>query len=108
MNELIAWIAKARLILTENEAKAHNNVFPGKFRPPPVSVAHWTALSWLNYYLSEVSYKEWVCVNGWWKNPRTKEESLFHPKAVEIGSAQYSKARKWCRDAADAHNKRLN
>ena len=42
------------------------------------------------------SYGDWIQKerNGFWINQKTKKETLFHPKAVEIGSLIYSSYRK--------------
>jgi hypothetical protein len=40
-------------------------------------------------------YGEWIYNNGFWINQRTKEESCFHPKSIEIGSFIYKSAKRF-------------
>lgn len=54
------------------------------------------------------TYKHWIQAEraGFWTNTLTGESTIWHPMAIEIGSPLYKRASKWCRDAADSHNKR--
>ncbi len=35
------------------------------------------------------TYQDWIYKNGFWINQKTKQESTFHPQAMEIGYVIY-------------------
>lgn len=57
---------------------------------------------------SHDKYKDWIQKerNGFWYNTITHESTIWHPQVIEIAAPLYQKTYKWCRDAADARNKR--